>query len=482
MNTVNDMDIAQVPSFALSPPAAWNTYNDNPPPPNPPGVPIPTSFKTIAIITSPNSTLVTAMKALFQGDPNTLFTETMPATINQGDMNPFLKLLPCTRAVSTGCDVFTTVIRPTLPESQAESTVWLAGNNILVYRVELPTVSQQPSDLYDVDSVASTYFPQSCNTNETLASGATSPCVPAVTSGTNLNADLKAVAQVLSGYGGIITGDNYASFEATGDTGTPPPSSVNGGIGGCFAPGVNCAGGTQDTDYYRTYKAGILKNLSPVFTVGVLHSTSPNDFTPTPLMPSAAVYNADYTGISIADVSSMFTNTGVSDAANPNSLSEYYVPPSNRVMLGSAVTVLSNLHSLFNGNPNATLLSQLPMSVQNDLNNIYIHIFERNDAMGQNPNTPCTNEICANVLANDVTYLVDGMAPSPPIPGSPPPLVATIPDNDLVQFTERGYVAPPLPGMSAQPYNFTGAAVQFLQSPYVVCDTAIATRCGRISQ
>jgi hypothetical protein len=50
--------------------------------------------------------------------------------------------------------------------------------------------------------------------------------------------------------------------------------------------------------------------------------------------------------------------------------------------------------------------------------------------------------------------------------------VATIPDLDEVQFTERGYVAPPLPGMSAQPYNFTGAASSFLEAPYVVCDTA----------
>jgi hypothetical protein len=50
-----------------------------------------------------------------------------------------------------------------------------------------------------------------------------------------------------------------------------------------------------------------------------------------------------------------------------------------------------------------------------------------------------------------------------------------IPDLDPVLLTERGYLLPVPPGATtgtgvAVQY-LTGAAVQYLESPYVVCDT-----------
>jgi hypothetical protein len=159
------------------------------------------------------------------------------------------------------------------------------------------------------------------------------------------------------------------------------------------------------------------------------------------------VNGSDYNGISVADNSGTYMNTGVADAANPNSVSEYYVPPSQRIMLGSAFTVLTNLYY---GSSTTTLLSLLPASVRRDIDNIYIHVFQRNDKWSR---------------------------PDRPIAGLGAPRVGDHPDLDPVLFTERGYLLAPTSGAPEGSSNFTGAAVQFLQSPYIVCDT-VATNCG----
>lgn len=374
-----------------------------------------------------------------------------------------MALYPCFNTVAMQCDVFTSMVRFTLANNQLECGAWQSGNNILVYRVELTSVGTGPSDLYDTQSVNSALYQQGCNTNETGAAGAPSTCVAATTASPNFNYDLQQIASVLASWGTSNNGDSYGVFEASGSNAV----STTGGVGICVVNGTNCAGGTQDTDFYRSFRAGTLKNLAPVFAVGVLHSDSPDDFAPNgTTVLTAPVNNADYTGISIADDSASYKNTGVADAANPNSASEYYVPPKQRIMLGSAYTVLNFLTLGANG---PTLYSQLPASVQQDIDNIYIHVFQRNDAADSGPD--CVMQTCSNVIKNDVTTIQK--PPSGPL--SYPP---SIPDADVVLFTERDYVLAPVAGVSQAPSNFTGAAVQYVQSPYIVCDT-VGTGCGQ---
>jgi hypothetical protein len=401
------------------------------------------------------------------GDLNTVFTEAMPATASVHEPAAALKLNTCTLGVLTPCDAFSSVIRFTLAKNTLESGAWQAGSNVLVYRVELSTVGVASSDLYDAQAVYSALYQQGCNTNETGAAGAPASCVAATTASANFNYDLTQIAAVLEAWGSANTGgDAYNAYEASGSTG----SSTNGGVGRCIPSGQNCAGGTQDTDFYRNYHAGSLKNLAPVFVVGVLHSDSPSDFRPNGTsVRTAAVNNADYTGISIADDSNTYQNTGVADAANPNSASEYYVPPAQRIMLGSAYLVLQYLHT---GSPPVSLFNQLPASVQGDIDNIYIHAFQRTDSYG----TTCSMQTCSNSLANDVTTIANPAVGAPPAPaqGSIP---ALIPDADPVLLTERGYLLAPTIGTMPGAANYTGGAVQFLQSPYIICDT-VATGCG----
>jgi hypothetical protein len=145
------------------------------------------------------------------------------------------------------------------------------------------------------------------------------------------------------------------------------------------------------------------------------------------------------------------------------------VPAGSRVLLGSAYAVLSYLTDT-NGN---SLYSDLPGPVQQDINNIYIHVFQRND----NTSKVCTMQTCSNNLANDVTTVTTGLDAGPPANGN----LGIIPDNDYAGFTERGYLLPPAAGVTQTPANFTGAAAQYLQSPYIVCDTA-STGCGTMPQ
>ena len=472
-NTVNNADIAaNIPAFNGS---AWNTYNDSTNPPQP------TSYNTIAIITTPNKSLAQDMVNEFSGDHTMVFTEKMPATTTPSEPAAPLVLYPCTNPVytppSSQCDVFASIIRFTLAETQPEANAWLAGGNILVYRVELPTVGTAPSNLYDAQTdVYDSLFQQGCNTSETTTVNLPQGCVPATLASSSFDHDLQAIATALAQWGQQATitpdnpnGDTYQYFEASGTGQT----SNNNGIATCIETGKDCSGPTQDTDFYRGFNAGTLNNLDPVFVVGVLHSDSPDDFSPNgTTVLTAPVNNADYTGISIADISSQYSNWGVADAANPNSASEYYVPPRNRVMLGSAYAVLSYLRdNPINTGP--TLFSQLPISVQQDINNIYIHVFQRND---DTDSPTCAMQTCSNALDNDVTTIVSPQPGDPP--ASTPP---SIPDADTVRLTERGYLLAPTPGASYAKQNFTGAAVQYLQSLYIVCDTT-TTSCGSSNQ
>ena len=461
-NAVNNADIAaMVPAFNGS---AWNTTS-------------PISYNTIAIITTPNKKLAGDMISEFSGDKTEIFTETMPATIYPNDTDNSYLLYPCNGPINTPCDAFTSIIRYTLAQNYGVGQQWETAGTVLVYRVELPTVSTAPTALYDTQTVYNELNPQGCNTNETGAPNAPPGCAPATLASSSFDYDLQTIAKLLQAWGNIATGDTYGvdEFSGTGKI------SNNGGLATCIDvsstdpnSGHDCGGSTEDTDFYRTYDAGTLayypsepNKLRPVFVVGILHSDSPDDFSPNgTTVLTAPVNNADYTGISIADISSQFNNWGVADAANPNSASEYYVPPTQRVMLGSAYTVLTYLTQNTDGT-GPTLYSLLPTSVQQDINNIYIHVFQRNDAAATG--TSCTMQTCSNAIAEDVTTIINGTAPAAPQPATPP-LPATIPESDSIRLTERAYLLAPTPNAPTLSENLTGAAVQYLQSPYIVCD------------
>ena len=362
-NTINHGDIAAaVSAFNGNP---YNIYDLSQTPP------VATTFKTVAIITTANKTLAANMVSLFSGDSTRIFTETLPASTKTGDKRTYLRLYPCTADVRTPCDTFTSIIRVTLALNSNAELAWQNNNNVVTYRVTSPTVGTSSADLYDTDAVYNSLYEQGCNTNETEASGAPPSCVTPTIVSTSFDYDLTQIASVLSAYGSANTsGDAYGYYKASGDG----IVSTVGGVGTCINTGVNCAGATQDTDFYRIFRAGTLKNLAPVFVVGVLHSTSPADFSPTPSYPVAAVNNADYTGISIADDSPatppppvrISQNVGITDAANPNSTSQYAVGQPNRVLLGSAYSILTYLTN----QSNQTLYSLLPASVQKDINNM----------------------------------------------------------------------------------------------------------------
>ena len=319
-NTVNNADVA---NFTGLP--EWNPWNSG----------APQQYNTIAIITTPNKTLAANMVSAFSGDARRIFTETMPATSLPGDPPGAHVVYPCNGGVTAPCDVFATVLRYTLPDpTNGNGGLWLSGNNVLVYRVKQPSsMSVTNTDLYEAGDVYNSLYRQGCNTNETVAAGA-----PCPTASTNFDTDLKTIAQALQlwAQNSANVGVPYGVAQASGTGST----SVNGGVGTCIKSGMNCFGPTQDNNFYRIYSAGTLANRTPAFVVGVLHSASTGDFTsPTP------VNNADYTGISIADNSPTYNNTGVSDSANPNSNAEYTDQRPNRFLLGSAYTVLNYLRA-----------------------------------------------------------------------------------------------------------------------------------------
>jgi hypothetical protein len=116
----------------------------------------------------------------------------------------------------------------------------------------------------------------------------------------------------------------------------------------------------------------------------------------------------------------------------------------------------------------STLYSSEPAAVHSELNNLYIHIFYRQD----NSSPDCTEEVVCAANLSYTTLIQTGASPAP---GSPP----VIPDSDPVLLTERGYLLPPPEsGTNPTPKSLlTGAAAASLESPYIVCDTAESECC-----
>jgi hypothetical protein len=475
-NAVNDADVQ---NFAEANPTTkpWNIYNEN--------TNRPLTYGTIVIITSPNKTLATNLKNSYPGsNPNTIFQEAMPAYLSSGESAATTPVVnACNGPVrptmmnQQACDVYTTLVRFTLAKSSADQTTWSNGTNVLAFRVT-STASYSNSDLYDAGVVQNGnpmtmqpgVYAQSYNTNETNY-----PNSPCPTGGPwTLPCSTSDIASVLRTWASNSTSHTYGMFQASGMNDT---MNTNGGVGQGILNGTNTAGATQDNNFYRSIQGGALQDVNPtmmvtypVFAVGVVHSSSSMDFTsPTPS------YNADYTGISIADDATANLNWGVADAANPNSLTQFTIPEPNDFLLGSAYTVLNTLN--INGVKLINLINQNDLP---DLNDLYIHIFYRNDSYGGPNQTVCgSNDVCQNALVNDATVVVNpqGTVPIPQTPINPP----EIPDLDGTLYTERGYRLPPPAGTtlgSGIPTQYlTGASVQYLSSPWIVCDT-IDPNCG----
>jgi hypothetical protein len=484
-NAVNNADVLNL--AGISP---WNTYNDSM---NPPAQ----TFNTIAIISTSDQALETTLAGYFKGT-GYIFADEMPATSQPTDPPSAPVLNTCTGGVTMPCDVFVSVIRLTLPEHSADEATWEGGvggvapaagsqvPNVLVYRVKQPSGST--ITLYDAGDVVKGnttnhvvgLYQQGCNNNETgytPSPGTIGPGAGCNTpvSAAAFSADLTDIAYWLQQWANTHTdGDTYDVHPYSGASSNNgvKATSTTGGVGSCIYLGTNCAGPTQDNSFYRTVNIGKLKDISvlgtttyyyPVFTVGVVHSSSQSDFTP----PPTPLNNADYTGMSIADNASMYSNTGVADAANPNSSSEYTINKPNDFLLGSAYTVLNNLYD-----QNTTLWSHLQKTTQEDINDLYIHVFYREDSFYQNNAPACDSDVCSNNLTNDRTII------GAPQAGQPPSANPTlIPDADVVKFTERQYLlAPPPntnPSVNIPQQYLTGAAVQFLQGPLIVCDLSI---------
>jgi hypothetical protein len=415
----------------------WNSYGNS-------GTP--TSTNTIAIITTANSAMATNMIGYFGPTTTSIFTEEMPQEIaGQPTTPPGLYI-----GKGGAYDTFATVIRLSLPQSKTNETAWLTGSNVLVYRVANSSyVTSNLGVLYTPSQASGAINPQSQNNVETT-SAASHTCGNSVT--TNLDGILQYIGCQLQTWAGnntpVAAGHAYAVYQAkVGTTIVAGPH--------CIAAGTNCAGGTQDNNYYRSYVTGKLQNQYPIFVVGVLHSASSGDPNPN----STPINNADYTGISAADNTN---NTGVSDSADPNATAEYAA--SSPVLTGSAKSVLM----AFTNPDGSTLYSSEPAAVHSELNNLYIHIFYRQD----NSSPDCTEEVVCAANLSYTTLIQTGASPAP---GSPP----VIPDSDPVLLTERGYLLPPPEsGTNPTPKSLlTGAAAASLESPYIVCDTAESECC-----
>lgn len=429
-NAVNNADVLSMTSQHLQ----WNSYSGSPP--------APTTFNTIAVITTPNMTLANSLVAAFTADgydPSLIFIEPMPAGAASGP--PTL-----ITGASQAADDYISVIRYTLSAITGNGTpqqnggnIWTAGGNILVYRVEQASSAPPTGILYDSAKVEAQINPQTCNTNETAFSPPPPLTAPCPTTSTTFDSDLTSVAQVLTNWSYQVTGHSYAYHQAS-----------SGAVGGptAIVAGQDVAGGTQDNNSYRTSNViGKLVNQYPIFVVGINHSASVADFqTPTP------VNNATYTGISIADLAG---NVGAADAPQANGNAEFTSPA---ILSGSAYTVLNNLYLPGQTTPIYDLISP---SAQADINNLYIHAFWRNPPTGSQ--YICTSFVCAK-NNKFTTFIGDNGGTAGP---------NDIPTGDKVKVTERGYLLPSSTSGISQPSTslLTGAAAPYLQSPYVICDT-----------
>jgi hypothetical protein len=405
------------------------------------------------VITSGNKTLANALNAAFTNAGLTSVIETLPAaTCPSGSLACVNTCSGPVYPAKTGdpvCDVFATLIRETLPEYQLNEQAWASQSqpnnylpNILVYRVQ-----STGGVLYTPSYVNGKIYTQGCNSNETLFTNPTPPSGCA--SGSNFDADLQYIGENLAAAAGPTAGVTYAMPQASGGAVQGPTCLVNG---------TNCNGGSQDTDSYRAVNLQKLEEQVPTFVIGLIHSSSPASVTGT-----TPLSNARYTSIGIADnqpeAAGLYgQNVGVVAAAEPNFSIEYVPPSSTYIPLsGSSEAVLKAF----------LLYDAAPASVKSDLPNIYIHVFYR-----YNSGDSCTfSQICGSGGTPIWATIITNGLLSQNQPGS---TFYYIPPTDRVSFTERGYLLSPVSQAAPlTPANLSGANATYLESPYVLCDSAV---------
>ena len=311
----------------------------------------------IAVITTPNQALYNTLQKYFYnpvgrvpfGSQTQVFPESMPtsglATLHVG--------------LSGNSDVFGSIIRYNLPQSQSAGTTWTLSPQtyINVYRV--------------LSSVAPTGYPtpilnpQSYNTDEcnlvTINNQQT--C-----STQRFQNDLNELSGLLISYLASTSTDKYVSVQAM--------SNNFNGFGcvsnGRYCQGGNgryCQGGTEDNDSYRTYGIGQLTSGSYAAVIGVLHSSSSGD----PGTPTAPINNALYTSVSWADnaknSAGIFENEGVGAAQQSNVTATGFASPVQ--LTGSARQILLD----------AGMYSSASAQLKQDLPNLYVAVLTRSSGV-----------------------------------------------------------------------------------------------------
>jgi hypothetical protein len=373
--------------------------------------------KAIAIVTTPNSALFSAIQTIFNSTPGLestqLFAEGMP-TVTSLPSTPYFLY---TMEGSETNDTFASIIRYSVPQIRAVGNAWSGApsTNVLSFRVKaLATTGFTP---YPFSS--GNFQTHGSNTNETL----NTPPVPTdceLRGFTSYYCDVFEIADDIEG---------YMSTHSPGMAYTLAPADAefaNGGGTdgpGCIINGINCAGGNEDNSAYRNLNIGSLTTSGPAFFIGVDHASSTGD-SPAPTNP---INNGRFIGVSAADngtAPNMNTyNFGVTDLVQANVAAVGFgTTPPPVTLTGSAAAVLASLGIT----PSAQLAPDLP--------NLYVAIFYRasSDIVCDQPYCVTPAEIAAGQVPAYVTTISSNSMDS-----------NYIPLTDLILLTERDYLLPP---------------------------------------
>ena len=375
----------------------------------------------IAVITTPNAALYTALQQDFSaprgttpfGTASEIFSEAMPTA-----GTPLLHV-----GTQANSDVFASVIRYNIPKIAAEGNQWTSnpGMYINVYRV-------YASSITPTSYPTPTLYPQSYNTNEC-------DLINAVCSVQRYQADVNELSNLLISYLAANSPDKYVSIQAK--------SSTFGGFN-CITSGRYCQGGTQDTASYRIYNVGQLPAGGYAAMVGVFHSSS-SPGTPT---PPGAINNSVFTGVSWSDNTpgsfGIAENEGVGASAQQNETAAGFSTSPPGKLAGSASLVLNDTN----------MYNAASTQLKADLPNLYVVVLTRN--VGQT----CQIALCRT----SAPYVNAILNASPPL---------GIPPSDVVSLTERAYLLPGVANPRLPSTALTGANADYLLSPNVMCDQSV---------
>ncbi len=317
---------------------------------------------TVAFITTANSDMAGNLVASFGavgGNENLLFTEALGSNLNPG--------------LGQSNDDFISIMRYTIPQDADAGSQWVNDptGNVQVYRIDQPSFLS----IKRFGSVA--LANKSHNTNEFSAK---------LDHKANLAELSGLLSQWLAGQepGVTPTVNQTVASETVNTLG----KATAGELGPyCIQHGTNCASDSQDSDDYKTFMLPSFADNRMIITDGVDHTVS---------------NNATYHSMSVQDLT---LGTGITTAAQTNPKAAGFTAGT---LTGSALTVLQQLG----------LYSKASPALQEDLPNLFVHIFTR----------PC---------ATQLIYCTQ-------------PYTSVVSDTDLnttdaVLMLERAYVLPGFP-------------------------------------